>query len=72
MSSVIELDPFERHLRAVRAIGAQRGPGADHAAYERFMDEFHRDYPGATADQYVRFKHVAAAAAGVLIGYREK
>lgn len=34
--------------------------------------EFHRDYPDATADQYVRFKHVAASAAGVLIGHSEK
>lgn len=66
-----ETDPFERHLRVVRAIGLQRGKATDFALYERFMAEFHRDYPDATADQYVRFKHVAASAAGVLIGYRE-
>lgn len=64
-------DPFERHLRVMRAIGLQRGPAPDFALYERFMGEFHRDYPEATPDRYVRFKHVAAASAGVLIGYGE-
>lgn len=68
MSAVAEL---EQHIRSVRLLGWQRGAAPDHAAYERFMAEFHRDYPEATADQYVRFKHVAAAAAGVLIGYGE-
>lgn len=55
----------------VRTIGFQRPPEPDHAAYERFMAEFHVAFPQATGDEYVRFKHVAAAAAGVLIGYRE-
>ena len=67
----VELPPFERHLLRVRQIGLQRPQAPDHGAYERFMGEFHRDYPDATADQYVRFKHVAASAAGVLIGYGE-
>lgn len=66
-----ETDPFERHLRVMRAIGAQRGPEPDRAAYERFMAEFHRSFPNATGDEYMRFKHVAAAAAGTLISYHE-
>jgi len=66
-----ELPPFERHLLRVRQIGLHRPSAPDHAAYERFMGDFHRQFPDATADQYVRFKHVAAAAAGVLIGYGE-
>lgn len=66
-----ETDPFERHLLRVRQIGLQRPQAPDHAAYERFMGDFHRQFPYATADQYVRAKHVAASAAGVLIGYHE-
>jgi len=65
-------DSFEQHLRTMRAIGLQRGPAPDQDLYERFMGEFHRDSPAATPDQYVRFKHVAAASAGVLIGYGEQ
>lgn len=67
-----ELSAFERHLRNVRAIGVQRPPEPDHAAYERFMGEFHRAFPDATVDEYVRAKHAAAAAAGVLVGYGEQ
>lgn len=67
-----DVPPFERYLACVRAIGAQRPMQADHAAFERFMAEFHQAFPQATADQYVRAKHVAAAAAGVLIGYGGK
>ena len=63
---------FERYLASVRQIGVQRPMRADHAAYERFMAEFHQAFPQATADQYVRAKHVAAAAAGVLVWYGEK
>lgn len=68
----VEVPAFERYLASVRQIGVQRPMRADHAAYERFMAEFHQAFPQATADQYVRAKHVAAAAAGVLIGYREQ
>ena len=67
-----ELPPFERYLASVRQIGAHRPMRADHAAYERFMAEFHAAFPNATGDEYVRFKHVAAVAAGVLVGYGEK
>lgn len=72
MSAVVELPPLDRWLARVRQIGAHRPHRADYAAYERFMAEFHRAFPQATADQYARAKHVAAAAAGVLIGYGEK
>jgi len=68
----VEVPAFERYLASVRQIGVQRPMRADHAAYERFMAEFHQAFPRATADQYVRAKHAAAAAAGVLIGYGEK
>lgn len=68
----VEIPPFERYMASVRQIGVQRPMRADHAAYERFMDEFHQAFPQATADQYVRAKHVAAAATGVLVGYAEK
>ena len=67
----VELPPFERHLLRVRQIGLQRPQAPDHAAYERFMAEFHRQFSDATADQYVRAKHAAAAAAGTLVGYSE-
>jgi len=40
--------------------------------YAAHTAEFHSDHPRATTDQYVRFKHVAAAAAGVLVGHSEK
>jgi len=66
-----ELPPFERYLAGVRAIGMQRPQAPDHGAYERFMDDFHGEFPAATVDEYVRAKVAAAQAAGVLIGYRE-
>lgn len=64
-------DQFEQHLRTMSALGLQRGPVPDHDLYERFMGEFHQAFPNATGDEYVRFKHVAAVAAGVLITYHE-
>ena len=67
----VEVPAFERYLASVRQIGVQRPMRADHAAYERFMDEFHAAFPNATGDEYVRFKHVVAVAAGVLITYHE-
>ncbi len=68
----VELSPLEQHVRNVRLIGFQKPVGPNWGAYERFMAEFHEMFPQATGDEYVRFKHVAAAAAGVLIGYGEK
>lgn len=40
--------------------------------YAAHTAEFHSDHPRATMDQYVRFKHVASVAAGVLAGHSEK
>jgi len=63
------LPPFDQLLRCVRSMGAQMPEGPNYVAYERFMAMLPAD---ASPDEYVRFKHVAAAAAGVLVGYGEK
>ncbi|MCR4300187.1 MAG: hypothetical protein NUV51_01110 [Sulfuricaulis sp.] len=65
----VELSPFDQLLRCVRSMGAQMPEGPNYAAYDRFMAMLPAD---ASPDEYVRFKHVAAAAAGVLVGYGER
>ncbi len=59
-----ELSPLERHLQVVRAIGVQRPPKPDYAAYERMKRDLDRSFPALSHSERERAIAVIARAAG--------